>query len=59
MKYQINPDDLVSLRTCLVILLGKCEDAMRENKNLPISAELYSKLKETESATRYVHLELR
>ena len=57
-KYQINPNDLVSLRTCLVIMLDKCEDAIRENKTLPISKELYSKLKEAESATKYSNLTL-
>lgn len=57
-KYQINPNDLVFLRTCLVIMLDKCEDAIRENKTLPISAELYSKLKEAETATKYINLKL-
>jgi len=57
-KYQINSNDLVSLRTCLVIMLDKCEDAIREKTALPISAELYSKLKQTESATKYINLKL-
>jgi len=58
MKYQINPDDLVALRTCLVIMLDKCEDAIRKNKPLPITGELYSKLKETQSTTEYIKLEM-
>jgi len=57
-KYQINPNDLVSLRTCLVIMLDKCEDAIRENKILPISESLYLKLKEAETATKYTNLKL-
>ncbi len=39
-------------------MLDKCEDAIRENKTLPISAELYSKLKEAETATKYINLKL-
>jgi len=39
-------------------MLDKCEDAIRENKTLPISKELYSKLKEVESATKYRNLKL-
>jgi hypothetical protein len=57
-KYQINPNDLISLRTCLVVMLDKCEDAIRANKPLPISEELYSRLKETEVSTKYSNLKL-
>jgi len=57
-KYLLNPDDLVSLRVAMDILLDRCETAIRENKTLPISEGLYDQFQKTQENTKYNNLEM-